>query len=86
MLGAPEAQKRAIHHSGKVVHKAGDALFDAIGAEVQQQAEPLVRKPDVGEQLLLVDRQQVLDGLELDDDEIVDDQVSTKSDVELESS
>jgi hypothetical protein len=50
--------------------------------EVDQQANLLARKTQIRQQLRLVDGYQLLNGLYLNDDGFLDDQISTKAAVE----
>ena len=47
------------------VDDSRDAVFDQRHLEVDQQAKPLVGEPEIGEKLLLVDREKQLDGFDL---------------------
>ena len=61
------------------VDDSRDAVFDQRHLEVDQQAKPLVGEPEIGEKLLLVDREEHLDGFDFYDDFIFDHQIGPES-------
>ena len=63
----------------RAVKDSGDAVLYQHDVEIHQEADLLVGQTKVGEKLLLVDRCDCLDGLDLDDDFIVDDQVGIET-------
>jgi hypothetical protein len=67
---------------GKSVDDAGDAVAEVLGAEVDEQAEALVGEAEVGEKLLAMDGSKLLDGLEFDDDHVLDKEIGAEGDVE----
>lgn len=66
----------------KTVDDTEDAVAKELGSEVDEQAEPLVGEPAVGEQLLAVNRLVALGGPEFDDDQALDDQIGAVADIE----
>ncbi len=63
------------------VDDTSNAVLDESGVEVDQQAKSFVGQPQVGEQLLSVNRCEDLNRLDLDDHLILDDQVGPEPDV-----
>lgn len=58
-----------------------NSVLDERSTRVDQQAKPSIGQPQVGEQLLSVNRRQALYRLDLDDHLILDNQISAKPDV-----
>src|SRR3954463_10930133 len=67
-----EARRRG---GRQVVDDARDALLHRAGTEVEQEADSEIREPEVGEELLGMDRCRPLRGLQLDDDAAFHQQV-----------
>ena len=55
------------------VDNARDAVLDQRHLEVDEQAEALVGEPKIGQELLVVNRGEKLDGFDFDDDLVFDD-------------
>jgi hypothetical protein len=64
------------------IDDTSDAILDQGRVEVDQQAKPLVGQPQVGEKLLPVHRREALNGLDLDDHPILDNQIRAEPDVD----
>ena len=64
------------------IDDTGDAVLDQRSVEVDQQAKSLIGQPKIGQKLLFVHRRENLNRLDLDDQQILDDQVSSEPDVE----
>jgi hypothetical protein len=58
---------------------AYDTVFEAFDVEVDEQRHLEAREPEIGEKLRFVDRLDSLDGLQFEDDAIVDDDVEPVS-------
>lgn len=61
---------------------AGNAVFQDLDVEVDEQTRALVGKPHVGLELRLVDAEHLLDRLEFDDHAVGDDKVDSETGVE----
>lgn len=58
---------------GEVIRNAGDAVFNQVLSEVDEQAQPAVHQTQVGEQLLLMDAQDGFSRLEFENQFSIDD-------------
>src|SRR4051812_30787835 len=56
-------------------HHPLNALFDELCVEVNQEAEPVSGQLEIGQELRFVNRVQLLDGLDLDDVAVFNQQV-----------
>jgi hypothetical protein len=70
---------------GHTIGDAFNAMLDQVFAEVDKEAESLIHQPQVGQDLLAVDRIECNDRLDFHDYAIVDDQVSAEAFVERDS-
>ena len=61
------------------IDDTGYAVLDERSIEVDQQAKPFVGEAKVGEELLPVHGQVLFDGLQFDDDCILDDKVGAEA-------
>ncbi len=68
-----------------MVDDALDAFLEGGRAVVDQEPEGKAHQPEIGEQLLMVDGGQLLDGFELNHQDSIDHQVRPKSFVQAES-
>jgi hypothetical protein len=59
-----------------------DAISDERHLEVDEQAQALVGKPEIGQMLLLVDWSDQLDGFDFDYNLIFDNQIGSESGVD----
>jgi hypothetical protein len=57
-------------------------VLDERDIEIEEQAQPAARQTKVGEHLEFMDGFQPLHRLQLDDDQILDEQIETKANVE----
>jgi hypothetical protein len=67
------------------VHDSRDAVFNRRHVKLDRQAKPHVGEPEIGQKLLLVDREKRLDGFDFHDDFLFDDQISSESGVNAEA-
>jgi len=61
------------------VDDSRDAVFIQRHLKVDQQAKSLVGEPEIGQEMLLVDRVEHLDGLDFHDDLVFDHQIGPES-------
>ena len=66
------------------VHQAGDPVANELGAKVDEEPESHVRQPQIGQHLFLVDAFGDLDGFDLDNDLLLDDEVRSETLVKLD--
>ena len=59
----------------EVVDDAGDAIDEALDVEVDDEAQTLVRKAQVGAEFRFVDEGDLLFGFEVEDDAVLDEQI-----------
>src|SRR4051794_21985184 len=70
---------------GLAADSSADASLPILHVEVDQQTDALLRKAQIREQLRFVNRQDRLDGLDLHDDGIVDENIDSVSELDPES-
>ena len=69
----------------QLVGHALQAVLEEYEAEVDQQAEPFVGEAKVGEELFPVHGKVLLDGLQFDDDRILDNKVGAEAFLEFDA-
>lgn len=69
----------------QVVGHALEAVLEEDAAEVDQQAKSFVGEAKVGEQLFSVYGKVLLDGLQFDDDRLLDDKVGAEAFLEFDA-
>lgn len=69
---------------GHPVGDSSDAIFHEVGAEIEEKPEPLVREFEIGEDLFVMNLGKLLHGFEFEDDFVFDDDVGSKTLVELQ--
>ncbi len=67
---------------GHAIGDALDSMLDHVLAEIDEEAESLIHQPQIGQDLLAVDRIERSDRFQLYDHEIIDDQVGAETFVE----
>ena len=68
----------------ETVDQTCDPIANELSAEVDQQTEAHVSQSQIGQNLLLVDPLSLLDGLDLDDDLLLDHEVGFEGFVEAD--
>lgn len=68
-----------------VIDDTGATLLEGRRAEVHEQSQWLFRKPEVGQQLLSVDRRQPLDRLQFDNEAVFNKQIGAETLIESDA-
>ena len=66
------------------VHYSDDAIFDERHIEIDQQPKALIRQPKISQQLLLMNRGQRLNRLNLNDHFPAKNQICAKPELEVD--